>query len=154
MSTNASWSDLVNLKNTKFKSGLPNFESSDLYFQVWHLGIFFFSAEATALLWEPLLLFEELAGASSPTPEFNNFLIEKSDQETIRTLSIVSSDQFFSATGVSSPYIRHQLAGLRILYPVETSQDRLALLFHQSVDHRLYRPHWGVVRLWEIMSNS
>ena len=118
-------------------------------FQVWHLGIFFFSAEATALLWEPLLLFEELAGASSPTPEFNNFLIEKSDQETIRTFSIVSSDQFFSATGLSSPYVRHQLAGLRILYPVETSQDRLALLFHQSVDHRLYRPHWGVVRLLE-----
>ena len=54
---------------------------------------------------------------------------------------------FISATGLSSPYVRHQLAGLRILYPVETSQDRLALLFHQSVDHRLYCPHWGVVGL-------
>ena len=31
MSTNASWSDFVNLESTKFKSGLPNFESSDLY---------------------------------------------------------------------------------------------------------------------------
>ena len=58
---------------------------------------------------------------------------------------------FFSATDVSAPYVRHQLASLRILYPVETSQDRLALLFHQSVDHRLYRPHWGVVRLWKSM---
>ena len=39
-----------------------------------NLGIFFFSLEATALLCELLLLLA--VGASSPTPEFNNFLEE------------------------------------------------------------------------------
>ena len=45
------------------------------------------------------------------------------------------------------PYIRHQLASLWVLNPVETSQDGLALLLHQSVYNRLDCPHWGVVRL-------
>ena len=48
---------------------------------------------------------------------------------------------------LSQPYIRHELASLGVLDPVETAKDGLALLLHQGVDHCLNRPHRGVVRL-------
>ena len=60
---------------------MKNFKNSNL-------GIFFFSLEATALLCELLLLFAALAGASSPTPEFNNFLYERRIETIVRDSEI------------------------------------------------------------------
>ena len=45
------------------------------------------------------------------------------------------------------PDIGHELAGLGVLDPGETVEDRVALLLDEGVDDRLDSPHRGVVCL-------
>ena len=162
MSTNASWSDLVNLKEYKVLKQFTEYwvNWSYLYFRssTW--------ASFSSRL-KPLRCCENRCCCSknllahrrrhrSSTTSWQKSQIKKPFgrfQSWAQIRYFLFFGYSLQTSKISSPYIRYQLAGLRILYPVETSQDRLALLFHQSVDHRLYRPHWGVVRLWESMRN-